>query len=226
MMQTDTPVLVSHALCPYVQRAAIVLAEKRVAFERRDIDLACKPDWFLRLSPLGKTPVLLVGGEALFESAVICDYLDEAHLPALYPADPLQRARQRAWMAFGSEVLGRIGAFYNAADVPALQDHAAGLRAAFERLEAELGDGPYFAGEAFGVVDAVFAPVFRYFDVIDSVEEVTPLGLWRGLARVSAWRKALSARPSVADAVGPDYPARLTDFLRARRSALSRWMAA
>jgi hypothetical protein len=34
------PVLISHLLCPYVQRAAIVLAEKGVAFERRDIDLA------------------------------------------------------------------------------------------------------------------------------------------------------------------------------------------
>ena len=50
--------LVSHALCPYVQRAAIVLAEKGVAFERRDIDLSNKPAWFLALSPLGKTPVL------------------------------------------------------------------------------------------------------------------------------------------------------------------------
>ncbi len=55
--------LVSHALCPYVQRAAIVLAEKGATFERRTVDLANKPDWFLRISPLGKTPVLLVGNE-------------------------------------------------------------------------------------------------------------------------------------------------------------------
>ena len=52
-------VLVSHALCPYVQRAAIVLTEKGVPFERRDIDLANKPAWFLKVSPLGKTPVRL-----------------------------------------------------------------------------------------------------------------------------------------------------------------------
>ena len=57
-------VLVSHALCPYVQRAAIVLAEKGVAFERRDVDLADKPDWFRAVSPLGKTPVLLVQEQA------------------------------------------------------------------------------------------------------------------------------------------------------------------
>src|SRR4051794_30341009 len=100
--------LVSHALCPYVQRAAIVLKEKNVAFERVDVDLAHKPDWFLRLSPLGKTPVLVVDGEALFESAVICEYLDETRPPRLHPPDALARARERAWMEFGSAVLGGI----------------------------------------------------------------------------------------------------------------------
>lgn len=40
--------LISHALCPYAQRAAIALAEKGVAFERIDIDLSAKPDWFTR----------------------------------------------------------------------------------------------------------------------------------------------------------------------------------
>ena len=52
--------LISHKLCPYVQRAVIALTEKAVPFERRDVDLANKPEWFLRVSPLGKTPVLLV----------------------------------------------------------------------------------------------------------------------------------------------------------------------
>ncbi len=50
--------LISHKLCPYVQRAVIALTEKGVPFERIDIDLANKPDWFLKISPLGKTPVL------------------------------------------------------------------------------------------------------------------------------------------------------------------------
>ena len=108
--------LVSHALCPYVQRVAIVLHEKGLAFERRTIDLARKPDWFLAISPLGKTPVLQVRGQSLFESAVICEYLDEVAMPVLHPQDPLQRARHRAWMEFGSAVLNTIGAFYAAQD--------------------------------------------------------------------------------------------------------------
>ena len=44
---TEKLVLVSHHLCPYVQRAAISLTEKGVPFERRNVDLANKPDWFL-----------------------------------------------------------------------------------------------------------------------------------------------------------------------------------
>ena len=103
-------ILISHKLCPYVQRAAIVLAEKGVAFERQDIDLAHKPGWFLKVSPLGKTPLLLVGGQAIFESAVICEYLDETAVPKLHPEDALQRARHRGWMEIGSTVLNTIGA--------------------------------------------------------------------------------------------------------------------
>lgn len=211
--------LVSHALCPYVQRAAIVLAEKGVAFERRDVDLAHKPDWFLRLSPLGKTPVLVVDGEALFESAVICEYLDETQPPRLHPADPLARARERAWMEFGSAVLNGIAALYNAADAAALERAHAALRARFEQLDAVLSDRPWFAGARFGLVDAVFGPVFRYFDVIPED------GLFDGLPRVQAWRTALSARPSVRDAVTPDYADRLKAFLLARGSALSARLA-
>ena len=57
--------LISHRLCPYVQRVAIVLAEKNQFFERINIDLANKPEWFMSISPLGKTPVLLVGGQPI-----------------------------------------------------------------------------------------------------------------------------------------------------------------
>src|ERR1700750_254844 len=96
--------LISHQLCPYVQRAVIALTEKGTAFERVDIDLANKPDWFLKVSPLGKTPVLMVGEHTIFESAVI-PYLEETQDRPLHPADPLQRAEHRAWIEFGSAVL-------------------------------------------------------------------------------------------------------------------------
>ncbi len=211
--------LISHALCPYVQRAAIVLKEKNVAFERIDVDLANKPDWFKRLSPLGKTPVFSVGGEALFESAVICEYLDETQAPRLHPAEPLARARERAWMEFGSAVLTGIAVLYSASDDAALDKAYAALRGRFEQLEVRLGDGPWFAGKRFGLVDAVFGPVFRYFDVIP------PEGLFDGLPRVQAWREALAGRPSVREAVAAGYAERLRGFLVERGGALVRRLA-
>lgn len=209
--------LISHALCPYVQRAAIVLAEKGVPFERRDIDLSAKPDWFLAVSPLGKTPVLQVEGEAIFESAVICEYLDEAHAPRLHPADPLRRARHRAWMEFGSALLNLIGAFYAAPDEATLQARAADIRTRLLQLEAVLGDGPHFDGD-FGLVDAVFAPVFRYFDLFDQVDD---FGFWTGLPRVQRWRGELERRPSVRAAVSERYPRLLREFVVGRRGALA-----
>src|SRR5579872_3255808 len=110
--------LVSHNLCPYVQRAVIVAAEKGVAAERVDIDLSAKPDWFLALSPTGKVPLLQVtdedGEHVLFESAAICEYLDESFGPPLLPAKPLERARRRAWIEFASGTLNDIAGLYNA----------------------------------------------------------------------------------------------------------------
>src|SRR6266567_7178425 len=108
--------LISHKLCPYVQRAVIALTEKGVAFERIDIDLADKPDWFLKISPLGKTPVLVVGDRAIFESAVILEYLEETQAKPLHPADPLRRADHRAWIEYGSAVLNDIAGLYAAPD--------------------------------------------------------------------------------------------------------------
>jgi glutathione S-transferase len=215
-------VLVSHALCPYVQRVAIVLAEKGLAFERRVVDLADKPEWFVALSPLGKTPLLLVDGQVLFESAVICDYLDEAHAPRLHPEAALERARHRAWIEFASALLGGIGAFYNAPDAAALEASRRALRRRFEQLEAVLGAGPYFAGQRFSVVDAAFAPALRYFETFDALGD---WGWFDALPRVCAWRSALAERASVRDAVAPDYAARLRGFVARRGSALAAYTA-
>src|SRR5215467_16279887 len=116
--------LISHKLCPYVQRAVIALTEKSVAFERIDIDLANKPDWFLKISPLGKTPVLLVGDHAIFESAVILEYLEETQANPLHPADALRRAEHRSFIEFGSAILNDIAGFYAASDEAAFKAKA------------------------------------------------------------------------------------------------------
>jgi glutathione S-transferase len=213
--------LVSHRVCPFVQRAAIALAEKGAAFERVMVDLDHKPGWFGQLSPLGKVPLLKVpqenGSEAvLFESAAICEYIDEAFpSPALLPGDALQRARLRAWMEFGSAVLADIWGIETATDAASHQRHADALGAKFARLEAAFGAGPYFLGQPFSMIDAFFAPVFRYFDVFDSL---TDTGVFERTPKLRAWRKVLAQRPSVVAAVDTDYAERLLAFLRQRKA--------
>lgn len=212
--------LVSHPLCPYVQRAAITLAEKGIAFRRTDIDLADKPDWFRAISPLGKVPLLRLGGaDVLFESSAICEFLDEIAGPRLHPADPVTRARHRAWMEVASSALSDLAGLYSAPDEDACRARLDSIGGKFAQVDAALHPGgPYFAGTGFSLVDAAFAPVFRYFDLLDPILPSRPLA---GLERVKAWRRALSLRPSVTGAVAADYPARLRAFLRDRKSWLS-----
>jgi glutathione S-transferase len=207
--------LVSHKLCPYVQRAVIALAEKGVAFERIDIDLANKPDWFLKISPLGKVPVLTVttesGEVALFESNVICEYIEETQPgPKLHPIDPLERAGHRAWMEFGSAILSDLWGLETTTDANTFEAKRQAVIAKFARVEAALGPGPFFAGRSFSLVDAVFAPIFRYFEIFD---ELSDLGVFAETPKVRAWRAALARRSSVRTAVGADYPQLLRAFL-------------
>jgi glutathione S-transferase len=210
--------LISHKLCPYVQRAVIALTEKGVAFKRIDIDLANKPDWFVAISPLGKTPVLRVGDTAIFESAVILEYLEETQPKPLHPADALSRAEHRAWIEFGSAVLNDIAGFYAAPDEATFEAKRSQLEQRFARLETRVAAAPWFDGEGFSLVDAVFGPVFRYFDVFD---EIADFGILAGKPKLARWRKSLSARHSVRGAVSADYPALLRDFLDRRNSWLS-----
>jgi glutathione S-transferase len=218
MTMTASLRLISHGLCPYVQRAVIALTEKGVRFERIDIDLANKPDWFLAISPLGKTPVLQVGGKAIFESAVILEYLEETQARPRHPADPLARAGHPAWIEFGSTVLNDIAGFYAAPAEATFGARTARLEQRFARFEERVVAGPRFDGTRFSLVDAVFGPVFRYFDAFDEIDD---FGILSGKPKLARWRKALAARPSVRTAVSAGYPALPRDFLDRRNSWLS-----
>lgn len=213
--------LISHHLCPYVQRAAIALAEKDVPFERVYVDLANKPAWFRSLSPLGKTPVLKVGDTPLFESAVILEYLDETAAPRLHPEDPLERAVDRAWIEVSSSVLNDIAGLYSAPDRAAFDAKADALALKLARAEERLGEGPFLRGTAFSLVDAAWAPVFRYFDAFDDIPQCPRFA---STGKLASWRDALAARASVRTAVTSDYHERLRIFLSAKRSYLSQLM--
>jgi glutathione S-transferase len=211
--------LISHTLCPYVQRAVIALTEKGVAFERVDIDLANKPEWFLKLSPLGKVPVLVDGDAVIFESAVIVEYIEDTTEPKLHPQDAKQRADHRAWIEFASAVLMDLWNFYNAQDAESFEASRKVLVGRFGQLEAKLGQGPWFAGQDFSLVDAAFGPVLRYFDVFDGIAD---FGVLTDRPKLARWRKALRDRPSIRNAVARDYALKLEDFIVTRDGHLAR----
>ncbi|CAI0736540.1 Stringent starvation protein A homolog [Serratia quinivorans] len=216
--------LISHPLCPFVQRAAIVLLEKNVPFERIDVDLANKPDWFMALSPTGKVPLLKVeqpdsADMILFESSAICEYLNETQDGvSLYSSDALSRAQQRAWVEFGVAVLSDAWQFLNAKGSAVADDKKAAFREKLQRLENNLEQGPYFSGAAFSMVDAVFAPVFRYFSLLIPIVSQP---IFDNLPRVSAWRDSLEQRPSVISAVSEDYADRFRQRLIQQQAILS-----
>lgn len=216
MMPNVQLTLISHPLCPFVQRAAIVLLEKKIPFERIDVDLADKPDWFIAISPTGKVPLLKVklpdsADAILFESTAICEYLNETQDGvSLYSNNAISRAQQRAWVEFGVAVLSEAWQFLNAKELAVADDKKAAFRDKLQRLESTLEQGPYFSGSAFSMVDAMFAPVFRYFDLLSPVVSQP---IFDNLPRVSAWRDSLAHRPSVISAVRDDYADRFRQHL-------------
>ena len=217
--------LVSHPLCPFVQRVAIVLHEKGIAFERIDVDLRDKPDWFLAISPMAKVPLLQLvhdnGRESiLFESVAICEYVEDVQAgPALHPADALLRAQHRAWMEFASAALSDAWALLNASDHETAKAKGTAFRKKLERLEADMSDGPYFGGKDFSMVDAFIAPIFRYFDMLAAESSQQ---LFDGLERIAIWRRALARRPSIRTAVADDYATRLRQHLQDQNALLAR----
>jgi len=212
--------LISHHLCPYAQRATIALLENEVPFERRNIDLANKPDWFQELSPLGKVPILVVNDDVvLFESSIIAQYIAETTGGGLLSSDPLEKYGQLAWMEFASQVIAGIGRLYNADSQSAIDSTRTILQDKFQRLEQRFGAGPWFANDQFTLVDAAIAPAFRYFDVLD---DLTGFELFADTPKIARWRRALSARPTVKGAVSNDYPERLLKFLADRDSVVGR----
>ncbi len=216
----NTFTLISYKLCPYVQRVAITLAEKQIPFNLVYIDLDAPPDWFKDISPLGKVPLLKIGHDGnetvLFESSVICEFIEDLGTGRkLHPAAPIERARHRAWMEFGSAVLGDIWQIEIATDQAGHDKARASLDTKFARLETVLDGGPFFDGSEFSLVDAVFAPAFRYFDVMDRLAGGS---FTSAFPKVSAWRKNLLSRESVRGAVVEQYPELLHIFLRAKQA--------
>ena len=194
--------LISFKTCPFVQRAVITLKHKKIDFDITYIDLADPPDWFIEKSPLQKVPVLEVDGEILFESAVINEYLDEITGGDLQPRDPLERAKNRAWIEFASDMLGNLYQMKMSEDEAAYDKYRTLLVDQFRRVENRLGDGPWFNGTDFSLADTAFAPLFKQNSVADGkLSVIDPASM----PKVAAWGERLLALPEVRTSVVDEF---------------------
>lgn len=191
---------------------------KDVAFEVTYINLREKPDWFLEISPHGKVPVLLVDEVPLFESNAIAEYLEEMVEPHLHPADPIKRARNRAWTDFVSDfsrALNGVTYSKSKADMEAgIEGVATPLSRIEEAIEKERdNDGPYFNGAELCLVDAAYAPFLLRFSI---AERVLQTGLLKRYPRVQAWSEALLSTEIITGAVAPSFPEEFDANLKRR----------
>ena len=219
--------LVSFKTCPWVQRAAIVLREKKIDFEFRHIEPDNRPDWFLAISPHKKVPVLRLDDKiSLFESNAIAEFLDETVPPRLHPEDPIARAVNRAWTDYVPTFAGLVtaGAY---ADTQADYDKVtARIPEPFERLEkalAKQGSGPFFNGTRYALVDAAYAPFLQRYFFLDRMRK---LGHIERFPRLQAWGEALVGRPSTNSFAPAEFEAMYRDSLKRRNKWLSQFVDA
>ncbi|MEY3219521.1 MAG: hypothetical protein RIT27_878 [Pseudomonadota bacterium] len=194
--------LISFKLCPFVQRSVITLLEKGHDFQISYINLDAPPQWFKDISPLCKVPVLKVEGDVLFESAVINEYLDEITPPSLHPLDPLTKAKNRAWIEFGSELLMTQFRFITAQDKNTYETTLKELREKLQRLETVVSGGSFFNGETFSLVDTAYAPLFMRLALL---KQWTKVDFYDNLPKVQHWSDVLLTKESVKNSVVEDF---------------------
>ncbi len=153
-------ILYSGTSCPFSHRCRIVLHEKGMDFEIKDVDLREKPEEIAMMNPYNQVPILVERDLTLYESNIINEYIDERFPhPQLMPADPVMRARTRLFL-FNIE----RDLFNHIADI------ATGTGKAAEKARGIVRDNltqiaPIFAkqkymlGEEYSMLDVAIAPL-------------------------------------------------------------------
>jgi glutathione S-transferase len=183
--------------CPFARRTRLVLHEKGVGFEAREVDLKNKSKEFLEASPTGRVPAVVVDGDSIYESNIVNQYLDEVYEePRLMPEDPKVRAYARIWMNRADEdfypqvfvsSMGRERGFPQ----ERISEAEEKLKATLSRLEDRLEGSEYLA-DGFSLADIAHAGNFVR---LRELEEGGTVSL-ADYPNVAAWIERIEARES------------------------------
>ena len=212
--------IVSFKICPFVQRVAALLEAKSLPYEIEFISLQDKPQWFLDVSPNGQVPVLITdGGQALFESDAIAEYLEEAY-PALQPGlSPEDRAINRAWAYLATKNYLVQCSAQRSADETTLSERAAKLDTAFDRIEAKLGDTPFFGGNEIGMVDIAWLVLLHRAAII---EKQTGYDFIGDRPKLKSWQTHLMQTGLAEKSVPAEFEDAFVDFYLSDQTLLGR----
>ena len=210
--------LISFNLCPFVQRSVITLLKKGIEFNITYIDLANPPEWFLEISPLAKVPVLRYGDAVLFESAVINEFLDEITPEQIMPTAPLDKARDRAWIEFSSQVIIDQYLMSIADNDEDFEKHSNALTGKLQRLEDVIEEKGFLSGIDFTLVDTALAPLFTRFEII---ARLFGQDLVSGLPKLSALSQRLLGLEFVQKSVVANFEDIYVSYLKNHNSYLT-----
>ncbi|EAW79221.1 hCG1646871 [Homo sapiens] len=180
----------SMRFCPFAERTHLVLKAEGIRHEVIYINLKDKPEWFFKKNPFSLVPVLENSqGQLIYESAITCEYLDEAYSgKKLLPDDPYDKACQKMVFELFSKVPSLVGSFLRTQN----KEDGAGLKEAlckeFSKLEEVLINKKttFFGGSSISMIDYVIWPSFERLEAMklnECVEHTPELKLWMAAMR-------------------------------------------
>ncbi len=212
--------IVSFKICPFVQRVTALLEAKDIDYDLEFISLSDKPQWFLDISPNGQVPVLITDdGKALFESDAIVEYLEEVYPPLQADLAPEDRAINRAWSYLASKNYLVQCSAQRSPSSEVLEERSAKLGQAFDRMEKQLGDTPYFSGDNPGMVDIAWLTLLHRADII---ERRTGYDFIGDRPRLKRWQGQLMATGLAERSVAPDFEDAFAEFYLSEKTFLGR----
>lgn len=232
-----TPLVWEHPLSPYAQKVKLALREKGVPFEVRvptGIGAGVRDDAFSNASPRREVPALEHNGHTIFDSRIIVDYIEDTWpSPAISPITPAERARARMIEEAVDTQLEAIG--WGLMELRVFKRGDDAMRSALEQqaqrqiaqahawLERQLGDAPYFGGDAFLRADMAVIP--HLAGTAPPAPE-SKLGQWltRCLARESVAKTRGEAQATLAGMANVDAAVKAGLFKRQYRDHRLEWM--